>query len=149
MTMLSWSGSWADAISLPVVTGGMPNSRSATSNASWLFSTASSSFRESKLLENQNNAKFRDRRQRCEKLNQLTRKEHCGQHSAGSRRVGRGEGAATPVPAPNHPSPLLPSPPHCPPPTTAQGGSSSLGVGTKSDLGHDNVIAAWAETMGK
>lgn len=53
MTMLSLSGSWADAISLPVVTGGMPNSRSATSKASWLFSTASSSFRESKLLENQ------------------------------------------------------------------------------------------------
>lgn len=64
MTMLSLSGSWADAISLPVVTGGMPNSRSATSNASWLFSTASSSFKESKLLENPNKVKFRERRQR-------------------------------------------------------------------------------------
>lgn len=108
MTMLSLSGSWADAISLPVVTGGMPNSRSATSNASWLFSTASSSFRESKLLENQNEVKFRHRRQRCEELNQLPCKEPCGQHSAGSQQVGRGEGAVTPN-SPKSPHPLLPS----------------------------------------
>ena len=71
MTILSLSGSWADAISLPVVTGGMPNSRSATSNASWLFSTASSSFKESKLLENQNEVKFRERMERGEELNNL------------------------------------------------------------------------------
>ena len=84
MTILSLSGSWADAISLPVVTGGMPNSRSATSNASWLFSTVSSSFKESKLLENQNEVKFRERMERGEELNNLSRKEHCRGHCSHS-----------------------------------------------------------------
>lgn len=77
MTMLSLSGCGAEAISLPVVTGGMPNSRSATSNASWLFSTVSSSFKESKLLENQNKVKFSERMQRGEELSKLSHKEHC------------------------------------------------------------------------
>ena len=50
MTMLSLSGSSADPTSFPVVKGGIPNSRSATSNASWLFLTTSSSFSASKSM---------------------------------------------------------------------------------------------------
>lgn len=48
---MSWSGPRSESISFPVVTGWMPNSRSATSNANWLFLAQSASFRELKSLE--------------------------------------------------------------------------------------------------
>lgn len=48
---MSLSGPRSASISFPVVTGWMPNSRSATSNANWLFLAQSASFRELKSLE--------------------------------------------------------------------------------------------------
>lgn len=48
---MSLSGPRSAFISFPVVTGWMPNSRSATSNANWLFLAQSASFKESKSLE--------------------------------------------------------------------------------------------------
>ncbi len=52
---MSLSGPRSPFISFPVVTGWMPNSRSATSNANWLFLAQSASFRESKSLERSRN----------------------------------------------------------------------------------------------
>lgn len=48
------------------------------SNASWLFSTAASSLKESKLLENQKEVKLRERMERGEELNNAALKGTAG-----------------------------------------------------------------------